>query len=122
MIVENQHSGLVKAPRIFTVPAYGLVVAARTREFQLRKSASEQVCRPGAWRPAASFRREIRPEQSLLELCRKTASLKSDRVELLVFLFFGLVAIVAMMGCISELFHLLGNAVLEQTVRTLLTQ
>jgi hypothetical protein len=27
-----------------------------------------------------------------------------------------------MMGCISESFHLLGNAVLEQTVRALLTK
>jgi hypothetical protein len=122
MIVENQPSGLVKAPLISTGPVYGLVVAALTREFQLRKSASEQVCRPGAWWPAASFRREIHPEQSLWQLCRKTAPLKSDRVELLVFLFFGLVVVAAMTGCISELFHLLGNAVLEQTVRALLTK
>jgi hypothetical protein len=122
MVVENQQNALVKAPLLFSVPAYGLVVAARTREFQPRQRASEQVCRPGAWRPAASFRREIHPEKSLWELRRKTASLKSDRVELLVFLFFGLVVIVAMMGCISELFQLLGNAVLEQTVRALLTK
>jgi len=122
MVVENQQNELVKAPLIFTVPACGFVVAARAREFQLRQSTSEQVCYPGAGRPAATFRREIRPEQSLWELRRKSASLNSDRVELLVFLLFGLVAIIAMIGCISELFPLLGNAGLEQTVRVLLTK
>jgi hypothetical protein len=122
MVVENQQNELVKAPLIFTVPACGFVVAARAREFQLRQSTSEQVCYPGAGRPATTFRREIRPEQSLWELRRKSASLNSDRVELLVFLLFGLVAIIAMIGCISELFPLLGNAGLEQTVRVLLTK
>jgi hypothetical protein len=122
MAVENQQNELVKAPLMFIVPACGFVVAARTREFQRRQSTSEQVSCAGAGRPAASFRREIHPEQSLRELRRKTAFLNSDGVELLVFLFFGLVAIVAMMGCISELFHLLDNAVLEQTLRALLTK
>jgi hypothetical protein len=30
--------------------------------------------------------------------------------------------VAAMTGCISELFHLLGSAVLEETVRALLTK
>jgi hypothetical protein len=44
---------------------------------------------------AAGFRREINPKQSLRELCRKIASPKSGKVELLVFLLFGFVAVVA---------------------------
>jgi NAD(P)-dependent dehydrogenase (short-subunit alcohol dehydrogenase family) len=44
---------------------------------------------------AAGFRREINPKQSLRELRRKTASPKSGKVELLVCLLFGFVAVVA---------------------------
>jgi hypothetical protein len=122
MTVENQENGLVKAPLIFTVPAYGLVVAARTKEFQLGRSTSEQLLCPGTQQPAVGHTHEINPQQSLRELRLETDSLKLSKVELLVFLFFGLVAAVATLGCFAELFDLLGNAVLEQTVRALLTK
>jgi hypothetical protein len=122
MDVENQENRVRRAPLIFTVPASGLVVAPRTRQFQLRQSASEQVYCPGTRRPAAGFRREINPEQSLRELRRRNASLRSSKVKLLVFLFFGFVAVVATVCSFGESFHLLGNGVLEQAVRALLTK
>ena len=41
MAVENQENGVRKAPLIFIVPAWGFVVAARTKPFQLHRSTSE---------------------------------------------------------------------------------
>jgi hypothetical protein len=122
MAVEIQENRVRRAPLIFTVPACGLVVAARTEQFQLRQSTGEQVSCPGTRRSAADFRREINPEQSPRELRRKTASLKSGKVELLVFLFFGFVALVATVCSFAELFHLPCNGVLEQTAHALLTK
>jgi len=122
MAVENQESTVRRAPLFFTVPACGFVMAARTEQFQLRQSTGEQVSCPGMRWSAAGFRRKINPEQSPRELRPKTASLKSGKVALLVFLFFGFVAVVATVGSLAELFHLPGNAVLEQTVRALLTK
>ena len=63
--------------------------------------------------------RRFRPSGRIFH---EKCGLESGRVELLVFLFFGLVAIVAMMGCLSELLQLLGTAVFDQTVRALLTK
>jgi hypothetical protein len=122
MAVEIQENRVRIAPLIFTVPACGLVVAARTRQFQHRQSTSEELHCPGTRQPAAGFRREINPEQSPRELRPKTASLKSGKVELLVFLFFGFVALVATACSFAELFHLPGNGVPEQTIRALLTK
>ena len=122
MTVENQENAVRRAPQIFVVPACGFVVAAPTKHFQVGQDTREQMPCLAPRRPSASLTRKINPEQSLRELRRQAASLKSGWVELLLFLFFGLVAIVAMMGCISELFQLLGSAVLEQTVRALLTK
>jgi hypothetical protein len=122
MAVEIQENRVRIAPLIFTVPACGLVVAARTRQFQHRQSTSEELHCPGTRQPAAGFRSEINPEQSPRELRPKTASLKSGKVELLVFLFFGFVALVATACSFAELFHLLGNGVPEQTIRSLLTK
>ena len=122
MVAENQENRVRRAPLIFIVPACGFVVAARTKHFQARQTTSEEIpCLDPRW-PTASLTREINPEQSLRELRRETASLKSSRVEPLVFLFFGLVAVAATAGCFSQLLHLLGGDALEQTVRALLTK
>ena len=43
-------------------------------------------------------------------------------VQLLVFAFFAIVAVVVTIGCFSELFDLLNRGALDQTVRTLLTK
>ena len=104
MAIENQENGVRRTPLIFVVPAWGFVVAARTKEFQIRQNTREQMPCPGVQGLTADPTRKIISQESLRELRRKTASLKPGKVELLVFLFFGLVAIVAMMGCISELF------------------
>lgn len=122
MKVENQENGVRRALLIFVLPACGFVEAAPTKHFEVGQNTREQIPCLAPRRPSANLTREINPEQSLREVRRQAASLKSGWVELLLFLFFGLVAIVAMMGCISELFQLLGNAVLEQTVRALLTK
>ena len=111
MAVEIQENRVRRAPLFFTALVCSLVVAPGTRQFQLRQSTGEQVSCPGTRRPAAGFRREINPEQSLRELRG-----------LLVFLFFGFVALVATVCSFAELFHLPGNGVLEQTVRALLTK
>ena len=104
---------------IFTLPACGLVVAARTRQLQLRQSISEH----GHWsakpEPPVAFRCETNAEQSLGELRLKTTSLMSGKVDLIVFLFLGFVALVATVCSFAELFHLLANSGLEQTVRAL---
>jgi hypothetical protein len=50
MAVENQENGVRRAPLIFVVPACGFVVAARTKQFQLDRSTSEQIRCPSAER------------------------------------------------------------------------
>jgi hypothetical protein len=79
MAVENQENGVRKAPLIFIVPAWGFVVAARTKPFQLHRSTSEQIRCPSAQRMVADPTRGINPEQSLRELRRQTGSLKPGR-------------------------------------------
>lgn len=122
MVVQSQENRNRRAPLIFIVPACGLVVAARTKPFQLNQRTSEQTLCPSAQRHTTNLTREISPEQSLRALRHDTASLKPGRVELLFFLFFGLVAVVAIAGCFSQLLHLLDGDTLEQTVRALLTK
>jgi len=121
MAIEIQENRVRRAPLIFTLPACGLVVAARTRQFQLRQSISEHVHWSATPGPPAAFRREINAQQSLRELRPKTTSLMLGKVDLLVFLFFGFVALVATVCSFAE-FHLLANSVLEQTVRALVTK
>jgi hypothetical protein len=48
MTTENQENGVRKVPLIFIVSACGFVVAARTKQFQLRQSTSEPLRFPGA--------------------------------------------------------------------------
>src|SRR5262245_16872794 len=122
MAVEVQENRVRRVPLIFTVPACGIVVAPRIRQFQLGQSTNEQIHCPDTRPPAAGSKRKINREQSLRELRPKTASLKSGKVGRLVCLFFGFVAVVAMVCSFAELFHLPGNGVLEQTVRALLTK
>jgi hypothetical protein len=110
MAVENQENGVRRAPLIFIVPACGFVAAARTNQFQVCQDTREQMpCPVGAQWLTADLTREINPEQSLMKLPRKIASLKSGRVKLLIVLFFGLVAVVATGSCFLELFHPLGD-------------
>lgn len=120
MAVEIQENGVRRAPLIFTVPAWGYVVAASTKQFQVRQNTNEQMPCPSALGLTAETLHGKSARKR--ELRRKIASLISGKAELLVFLFSGLVAIVAMMDCVAELFHQLDNAVLEQTVRALLTK
>ena len=121
MAVEIQENGVWRAPLIFIVPACGFVVATRTKQFQVRQNTREEMPSPGAQGFTADPTREINPQKSLRQLRRKTASLKSGKVELPVFLFFGFVAVIATVCSFGDLFHLLGNGVLEQAVRALLT-
>jgi hypothetical protein len=97
-------------------------VAARTKQFQLHQRTSEQVSCPSAHRLTAGLTREINPEQSLRAPRLKTVYLKPGRAEPLVFRFFGLVAVVAIVGFFSQLLHLLDGDALEQMVRTLVTK
>ena len=122
MVVEIQENRVRRAPLIFTAPACGLVAAAPTKQFPHRQSTGEQVRCPGTRRPVAGFRRESNAEQSPRELRPNTASPRSGKVDLLVFLFFGFVALVATMCSFTELFHLPGNGVLEHTVRAVLAK
>ena len=89
MVVENQAKRVRRTPLTFTVPACSFVVAARTKQFQLNESASEQIEFLDTRWPAAGFRRETNPAQSLRELHYQTTSLKLGKIKHLVFLVFG---------------------------------
>ncbi len=55
-------------------------------------------------------------------LPREAASPKFGRLELIAFLFFGVLVSAATVYCGIELFHMVNSGALEQTVQTLLTR
>jgi len=70
-----------------------------------------------------SFRRslvEAEPEARLWKICAEVASPRLSGFELVVFLLFGALSLVAIAYCFSGLFQLLNGDALEQTVRVLL--
>jgi hypothetical protein len=65
---------------------------------------------------------ETTPEHRLWKVCRQTVSPKLSKVDLLAFVFFAIVAVVAIVCSFSILFQTLGSGALEETVRTLITR
>jgi hypothetical protein len=65
---------------------------------------------------------EAAPEHRLWKVCRQTVSPKSSKVDLLAFVFFVTVAVVAIVCSFSMLFQTLGSGALEQTVHTLISR
>jgi hypothetical protein len=64
--------------------------------------------------------RTSRPEKKLFKVCQDAVFPSRGRIESLVFLFFGVVAVLALVDSFSELLHVLSGGYLEQTVRALL--
>ena len=62
------------------------------------------------------------PGRSLRSICREVASPAVRRTELIIYLFFVVLAIGAVGFCFSGLFELLNGGALEQTVFALLTR
>jgi hypothetical protein len=90
--------------------------------FQFRKGTREQDRCAGRQQLIAQLRSEIEPEHHLYKLSREAASHTFGRLELLTFLFFGVLAGAATVYCGTELFHVLNSGALEQTVQTLLSK
>jgi hypothetical protein len=89
---------------------------------KLRPSISEQSRQPAARQSTANVRVELAPEHRLWKVCGEAASSKLGKVDVLVFAFFAIVAVIATACSFSELFHTLGSGALEQTVRALITR
>jgi len=62
MAVETQENRIRRAPLIYIVRACGLVVAARTKQFQLAQSTSAQVRCLSAQPSTPDLARETEPE------------------------------------------------------------
>ena len=76
----------------------------------------------GRRRPTAQLRSEIESEHSFYGLSREAASPKFSRLELIAFLFFGVLVSGATVYSGTELIHVVNSGALEQTVRTLLSR
>jgi hypothetical protein len=72
-------------------------------------------------RLTVQIRSKTEPDNRLWKLSMEVASLKSHKLELIAFLFFGALASAAAVPCGAELFHLANSGALEQTVQTLLS-
>jgi hypothetical protein len=90
--------------------------------FQFRKGTRKRGRRAWRQRLTAQLRSEIKPEDRLYKLSREAASHRFDRLELIAFLFFGVLVSAATVYCGTELFHLVNSSSLEQTVQMLLTR
>jgi hypothetical protein len=97
----------------YLIPADSLQLGTRIRE--------PGRC-GGRQRLMAPLRSEIEPEHRLYKLSMEAASSKFGRLELIAFLFFGVLVNAATVYCGIELFHMVNSGALEQTVQTLLTR
>jgi len=93
-----------------------------TESFQFRKGTREQGRCAGRQRLIAQPRSDIEPEHHLYKLSRESASHRFGRLELITFLFFGILVSAATVYCGTELFHVVNSGALEQTVQTLLSK
>jgi hypothetical protein len=90
------------------------------KPLQFPKGNTEQGRCAGRQRLTAQLRSEFEPEHRLWKLSVEAASTKFGKVELIAFLFFGVLVSAATVYSFSELFHLLNSGALEQTVQALL--
>jgi hypothetical protein len=87
----------------------------RTRSREPRSCAGRLVL-------LAQPRSEIEPEHRLYKTFREASSPKSGGLELIAFLFFGILGSGATLYCGAELFHLVDSGALQHTVQTLLSK
>jgi hypothetical protein len=90
--------------------------------FRFSKGKVEPECSPARQRLTVQIRSKTEPENRLWKLSMEAASLKSRKLELTAFLFFGVVASVATVYCATELFQVVNSGALEQTVQALLAR
>jgi hypothetical protein len=88
--------------------------------FQFRKGTRKQGRCAGRQRLIAQLRSEIEPADRLYKLSREAASHTFGRLELIAFLFFGVLVSAATVYCGTELFHLLVSGSVEHVVQALL--
>ena len=82
----------------------------------------EQGYCAGRKRPTAQLRSEIEPERRLYKLSGEAVSPKVGRLDLIAYLFFGVLVSAATVYCGTELFHVVNSGGLEQTVQALLSR
>jgi hypothetical protein len=70
----------------------------------------------------AQPRSEIEPEHRLYKTFREASSPKSGGLELIAFLFFGVLGSGATLYCGAELFHLVDSGALQHAVQTFLSK
>jgi hypothetical protein len=90
--------------------------------FQFRKRTTVKGRCARRPRLIAQHRSEIEPQQRLHKLSREAASPKLVRLELLAFLFLGVLVGAAAAYCSTELFDVINSGALDQTVQTLLSK
>jgi hypothetical protein len=93
-----------------------------TKSFYFRKENTEQErCDAGRWL-IVQIRSKTEPENRLWKLSMGADSRKGRRLELIAFLFFGVLVSAAAVYCCTELLHVINSGALEQTVQALLTR
>jgi hypothetical protein len=91
-----------------------------TKSFHFPKGNVEQKRCDG--RPIFQTRCKTEPENRLWKLSMVAGSGEGRRLELIAFLFFGVLASAAAVYCGAEVFNVINNGALEQTVQVLLTR
>ena|SRR5271167_929 len=89
---------------------------------QFHQGTKEQCSCAERRRITANLRSRIEPEQRLWKLSMEAACLTFGKVELIAFLFLGVLVSTATVYCGTELFHVVNSGALEQTVQTLLSR
>jgi hypothetical protein len=92
------------------------------RRLELWPSTGVEGRQSGVRQLTGNAKAEAAPEYRLWKVCRQTVSPKLSKVDFLAFVFFAVVAMVAIGCSFSMLFQTLGTGSLEQTVRTLITR
>ena len=85
---------------------------------QFHSSSKYQTLQPSAHPSSVKARTESVPEHRLWKVCR--TSPKLGKIELLIFVFFAIIALLTTACCFSELVNALENGAFEQTVRMLI--
>jgi hypothetical protein len=99
---------------------FNSLIDAESLQFRKRTALKGRCAR--RQRLMTQHRSEIEPEQRLYKLSREAASPKLVRLELLAFLFLGILVSLAAAYCSTELFEVINSGALDQTVQTLLSK
>ena len=93
-----------------------------TKSFYFRKENTEQERCNGGRRLIVQIRSKTGSENPLWKLSLGADSRKGRRLELIAFLFFGVLVSAAAVYCGTELLYVINSGALQQTVQALLTR